>query len=540
MQIICVSLGTHGGGRELAQTLAEKMGYRCVSREDLIEAARLEGIQVGKLEMAMIRARGFTERLARERDHYLAFSRTYLCGEALKGNVVYHGRTGHLLLPGVTHVLRVRVVWDLEHRIRNVMATMGLERSKAVRYVQGVDEDRAKWVRSMYGAAVEEAINYDFTVNLQHVSVQNAASALVSMAQLPDFQITPASRQVLEDLYLGANARLALARHNDTHQASLKVRADAGVVTVNYTPQDTGMARYIPDVLKAVPGIRDLRITMATANLLWIQEEFRPQSDLYRKVLEVATKWNAAVELLRLCPGEELEKATGREEGSEEGGSVGEPGASALEPSVSMPGAGALETPEPTGYDGGIEADEPEMDADDGGVQPTLDDLALVGRSGGGRSVCGTRERLVEMLDRTVPYTLVVVGEVFLSKGHSARIRATRDLRSFLSERIRAPVVTAEELGSQYLFGRRDVLRAVLFLVIAAVLYGLVFTNQEAVLAFLANTGWYADAVSNTALGRVQWLPKLLVSAAVFVFIPIVAFSYGKVAGTFLKLIKME
>jgi hypothetical protein len=178
--------------------------------------------------------------------------------------------------------------------------------------------------------------------------------------------------------------------------------------------------------------------------------------------------------------------------------------------------------------------------AEDGGLQPTLDRLAEAGRSGGGRSVYGSRQRLLESLDRTLPYTLVVIGDLFLSKGHAARQRATRDLRSFLEDRIRAPIVTSDELGSQYLFGKRDLLRAGFFLLVVLVLFFLVFTNQETVLAFLANAGWYAEAAAGGALGRFGWLPKIVVSLVVFLIIPVVAYSYGRVASTFLKLIKME
>jgi hypothetical protein len=330
---------------------------------------------------------------------------------------------------------------------------------------------------------------------------------------------------------------LALARDKRTFGANLKVRADAGVVTVNYRPQDASIARFVSSVLESVPGIRDLRITMATANLLWIQEEFKPRSDVYTKVVEIATKWNAAVELLRLAP----ERPEGEDALTE-----GAPASANGFPADSIPeaedGAPVLEAAgeAPPAYDGGIELDDAEVEEDDGGLQPTLDELAHAGRSGGGRSVFGSRQRLVESLDRTFPYTLVVVGDVFLSKGQAARLRATRDLRSFLEDRIRAPVVTAEELETEFLFGKRDVIRAGVYLSIIVLIFFLVFTNQEFVLAFLNNTGWYADAVAGTFLGRFEWLPKALVSLLVFLFIPIVAYSYGRVASTFLKLIKME
>ena len=67
MQVICLSRGTHSGGRELAEQLARKLDYACLSREELNDAATNEGIPVGRLEMAMVRPGIFSERLALER-----------------------------------------------------------------------------------------------------------------------------------------------------------------------------------------------------------------------------------------------------------------------------------------------------------------------------------------------------------------------------------------------------------------------------------------------------------------------------------------
>ena len=519
MRIICVSMGTYGGAKDLAQNLSEKMGYPCLCREDLVEAATREGIQVGKLEMSTIKPRVFTQRLARERDHYLAFSRAFLCEQALKGDLIYYGRTGHLLLPGVSHVLRVRVVLDLEHRIQAIVERMGSDREKALRYIREVDEDRARWARSMYGISVEEPINYDITINLQDLSVGNAATSLVAMAQLPDFQMTPASEKALRELHLGAVARLALARDRRTHFAALNVRADNGVVTVGYHPQDSDIAAVIPEVLESVEGVGDVRITMATANMLWIQESFSPTSTNFDEVVQIATKWNAAVELMRL--------ASEDEDPSSQCGLLEIPATQ----------TGSRET---IAYNGGIEDDTPDTQGDDKGLRATLDELARVGRSGGGGAVFGGRQKLVEVLGRHIPYTLVVIGNVFLSKGHAAKLRPTRDLGSYLGDHIKAPVVTADELGSQYLFGRRDLVRTSLLVAVVVAIYWLVFAHQETILAFLANSGWYAEATEGTFLGRFGALPKLIVSLVVLGVIPVIAVTYGKVASAVLKWIKIE
>ena len=147
----------------------------------------------------------------------------------------------------------------------------------------------------------------------------------------------------------------------------------------------------------------------------------------------------------------------------------------------------------------------------------------------GGKVVCGEGQDLLDSLDRSVSYSLVVLGDLFVTKGHAARLRMTRELQRFLSDHITAPVVSADELKAQYLFGRRDTVRLAGFLVLVATVYLLVFSNQKTILNFLSGE-WQG--------GRV--FGHILVAAAVFAFVPFLAHCYGTVAKSLMKLIKME
>jgi len=516
MQIITISKETMSGGQQLAERLAEKLDYPCIGRDELIGAATKEGIKVGKLEMSMLKPGQFNEQLALERDYYIAFATAYICEKAMQGGLVYHGRAGHLLLQGMRHILRVRVLADEAYRINEVQQNLNLDRKKAQKYIADIDEDRRRWVHNMYGVSWDDAANHDVIINLDQMNVENAASALVSFAQLPDFKITPASQKTLDDLLLAAKVRMVLAEDDITHSAHVKVRSDNGNVTVTYLPQNIKLAEAIPDVVqKRLPDLKDIRATMAMTNILWVQEEFKPQTDLYNQIVDIATKWNAAVELISLSPKDE--KGAGQESAS-------------------------ITTTSPASreYDGGIEDDTPEPENDVRGLRKTLDELAKVGKSAGGRIVYGGERQLANALDRTISYTLVVLGDLFLSKGHAAKIRSIRDLRGYLSDEIKVPVVTADELETEYLFGKKDAIRMVGFLGFTALLFWAVMINQEPILAFLSNQGWYAEAVQSTILSKFNWLPKLVVSIAVFGLVPVFAYSYGKVASSLLKLMKME
>jgi len=503
MAFICVTRAAHSEGNRLAERLAEKLGCKCLSMEDLAEEAIKDGIQVGKLEMAMVKPGAFTERMAIEREHYQAFITARLCDLIREDGYVFHGRSAHLVLPGASRILRVRVLAGQEQRTRAAMERLGLDRPKAQRYLEGVDEDVRRWVHAMHGVSFEEASKSGMGFDLTQMSVDSAADALCGVAKQPDFEMDAAAKRTIENLGLAARARVLLARDERTQASCFKVRSDNGVVTVTYLPQDAGGTEYISEILKPLAGIREVHATMATGNILWIQEKYDSQSETFSQVMEIATKWNASVEVSRLAPESDLHHADSTD----------------AQANVPEKEAGSRT------YDGGIEDDTEEPARDDGGLSQTVGELSRLGRSGGGRVIYGGQQHLAESLDPAVRYDLVVVGDVFLDKSHAARMRMARDLRSYVGDHIKAPVVTADELGTQYLFGKRDALRLVGFLAATLCVYYLVYANQEAVLRFLMEPGWKS---------------RTLAALCVFLFVPLVAYLYGTVAKMFLKLIKVE
>jgi cytidylate kinase len=282
MQIICISRYSYGYGKELAEKLAQKLGYTCIGREELTDQATAIGIPVGKLEMTVMKHRALSEELAVEIDRFKAFLTAALCEHALKGGtkggIVYHGRTGHLILPGLTHVLRIRAIADMEDRIDMVMQRLHLTREKAKTYNEQVDEDIRRWVRFLYNVNWDDPSLYDITINSAHLTIDNAASALVHMAQLPEFQVTPALQQGIEDLLLASKCRLAIGTDERTREVKATVLSEKGNVSVTYLPQHGKQAQHIPNILEKIDGIKTLTCTIATTNILYIQEKFNPEA----------------------------------------------------------------------------------------------------------------------------------------------------------------------------------------------------------------------------------------------------------------------
>ncbi len=502
MQTVFVSRGSYRRGRELAQRLAERMGCPCVSREDVVEQAIGHGIPVGKLEEAVIKRRPLTEPLGLLSDRYRAWVTATLCGHALQGDLVYHGRAGHLALPGVSHVLRVRALTDDEDRYDGVVERLNMSRDRAIAYVRGVDEDIRRWVRTMYDLDIDDPALFSATVNCSKLAVGNVAAVLVTMAQLPEFQSTPVSERRLRDLLLAARCRLVLAEDERTCGLKVIVRADGGSVSVTYPPRQAKLADAIPVALAGVDGIEQLRFTVAASSILWVQERFDPDSDALRHLLDIADRWEAAVDLVRLVPA----------------GAVGQDPASAVaRPAVRLDASngGILEDAPDAGTAGG----------DDGGLSQTLDRLIRAGRAGGECTISGGQQSLIGSLCTLSSVSLVVVDNLFLDRSPAVRMRLTRDLAGQLADRLRVPVVGAEELESQYLFGRKQWIQLVASLGAAAVLYLAVFTNQEAVLRLLRVEGGGG---------------RILAVLGVTAMAPLVAYAWGTASHHLLRLMRFE
>ena len=160
----------------------------------------------------------------------------------------------------------LRTQWD-------TLATK-LSWAEAKKYVRSVDLDRARWVDFLYGRDWTDPTNYDVVVNLEHLSVPNAAMVVLATAELPEFKRTPASMRMLQDILLASRARVRLGTDPRTSQAEFQVKAQRGTLTVKVMPRQASLVPLIPEVLSPLEGIQDLHCSIATTSILWIFTPF--------------------------------------------------------------------------------------------------------------------------------------------------------------------------------------------------------------------------------------------------------------------------
>ena len=503
MQIICISCHSYGYGKELAEKLASKLSYDHVAREELADQATTRGIPVGKLETAILKHQLITEELAIEIERFKAFITAEICKRAMKGGVVYHGRMGHMVLLGLSNVIRIRATSSEEERINRVMQGMNLNNKQAKNYIEQVDEDRCRYTKFFYNVDCNDPNLFDIISNSTNLSIDDSIAALVDLTRLSEFQPTTESNQKIEDLLLQAQCRLTIAEDPRTRTAKVDIKAFQGNVSLTYLPPYAKQAEFFPQVLRGIENLRSLVCTMAATNILYIQEQFNPDAETFNHLVQIAGKWNASVELVRLVHQSREDENLTIEETDQTKFSDREKDGGIL--------------------DDTIETDEDEKDKF--GIPETINKLIQAGRAGAVNTIYGGVKSLINTVRISKGNCLVVVGDVFLSSGAASRKRMKRDLISNLSDQSRVPVISSDDLKEQYLFGPKQTIKTVLFALISVFTFYLVFTFQGTILKFLT---------------QAETTFKILAAVLIIIFVPLAAYVIGGFWHNILKFVKLE
>ncbi len=260
MAIITISRGSYSKGREVAEKVAERLGYKVISRDLLIEASDRFKIPEVKLVRAIHDAPSILDRITHGKQCYLAYIRSALASRAVADNLVYHGLAGHLLLKGVPHVLKVRILADLEARVQAEMKREGISESEARSLLLKDDAERRKWTQSLYGVDPWDASLYDLVIHVHKLTVDDAVDFIVQAAGKKCFQATPESQQKMEDLALACQLKAALV---DEECFDVAVTCDYGNVVV-YTKQSGRHSHRLDEKLRRlrqnIPGINHLEV----------------------------------------------------------------------------------------------------------------------------------------------------------------------------------------------------------------------------------------------------------------------------------------
>lgn len=266
MPIITISRGSYSKGKEVAEKVAQRLGFECVSREVLLETSESFNIPEIRLVRALHDAPSFLDRFTHGRERYLAYIESMLLDKVLSDKVVYHGLAGHFLLADIPHALKVRVIADIEDRVRLEMEREKISRDEALRILKKDDYERRQWSLKLYGIDTWDASLYDLVLHIARITVDQAVDIICRTASLYQFSATPESQKALADKALAARVKARLINSFP----GLRVAVHEGTVHVEIaSPERLGyfhdvkqqrLAGEVRDMALQVQGVKNVEV----------------------------------------------------------------------------------------------------------------------------------------------------------------------------------------------------------------------------------------------------------------------------------------
>lgn len=229
MSIITISRGSYSRGKEVAEKIAQELGYECISRDILLEASEEFNIPEIKLVRAIHDAPSVLERFTHGKERYICYIRKAVLKHTQKDNVIYHGLAGHFFLKNIPHVFKIRIIADMEERVKEEVKRENISAEKARYILKKDDEERRKWSLALHGIDTWNSQLYDMVLHIKTITVEDAAEMICRTVQSQIFQTTPESQKILDNLLLAAEVKAAVVKI----ELMLNVKADNGVVNIS-------------------------------------------------------------------------------------------------------------------------------------------------------------------------------------------------------------------------------------------------------------------------------------------------------------------
>ena len=243
MAIVTIARDAFNGAKDLAFYLSEALGYKLVTRADIIAALPEYGISEERLHRALYKQLGIMAKLDLEWTHFLVCARAALSREIDQGNLVYLGNDGGVLLHGFPTVLRLYVIGDMDHRVDVFMKrnNYGFSQREAERFIKRVDannmEPRYRAQRS------HETIAHIFAAGLRPALLKSMMERYSywtetfdeKCQQVLDVKVKDCMHTAKREEYVRHSAPLELAVHQlviGRHQSLLVIEGDSVVGTL--------------------------------------------------------------------------------------------------------------------------------------------------------------------------------------------------------------------------------------------------------------------------------------------------------------------
>ncbi len=259
MSVVIVSSDSLVTGREIADAVAGRLGFRAVGRELLGTVAERFAVDEPRLVRSLDEDPSLLGMTSGARARCLACIQCVVLDELLSDDVVCHGLAAHLYVAGVSHVLKARVLADSEAMARHLAERRRVSLEKAQRVRSRQMTGRQRWSQAAFGRDETDPSLYDLVIRLQQIEPERAVGMIADTVGERSFQPMTYSRSRMLDVALEARARVALIER----YPQARVQAMHGRITVEITSvkrHQQSVASSIEQLLSSVEGAEGVEV----------------------------------------------------------------------------------------------------------------------------------------------------------------------------------------------------------------------------------------------------------------------------------------
>jgi hypothetical protein len=162
-------------------------------------------------------------------------------------------------LKSVPHVIRVRVCAPLETRISRMMQRLATDnRSTVESEIELSEEAHTAITKRHFNVNWRDAENYDLVLSTERLTVDQCVDEVEALMKRPQFQETPQSVRMVEDLALEWSVRSALRREARTADVAITVQGEGGVVRLLGVVDNPAQSEAVAEVAGAVEGVKSV------------------------------------------------------------------------------------------------------------------------------------------------------------------------------------------------------------------------------------------------------------------------------------------
>jgi two-component system response regulator CpxR len=252
MSVVRLFSATYCHGEEITKGIVKALGCEWLDDSYIVhETSERFDIAEHKLARTLSGGLSVFDSFTDERKRNTSCLKLVVAETMKRGRVVLSGFYGQLVPTGISHVLSVCIIAEIEHRYELAMQTCGVSKKEAQRIIQKDDEMSMRWTDFVRGKSPWDSDLYDVFIPTNRVGVDEAVKLVCENAQSSALVPTEDSLRAADDFILAAHVEVILGKtgHNVT------VSARDGTVTLTINKHILMLSRLEGELKRIASGV---------------------------------------------------------------------------------------------------------------------------------------------------------------------------------------------------------------------------------------------------------------------------------------------